>query len=284
MSLVAQLLEDATYRISAALGLDKREARIEARALAAHAWKINTAWLLAHDTDYQSRADITEFESLVARRIKGEPIAYIVGAREFFGLKFIVTPDVLIPRPETEILVQAVLEKIHPNDALRVLDLGTGSGAIAAALARHRPRADLLAVDISRAALAIAQTNAHSLGITNMRFVASDWYDHLGGHTFDLIISNPPYVEADDPHLSLGDACFEPVSARASGVTGLEHLEIVISGAPAHLAPGGWVAVEHGWNQGEACRALFAQNHFSEIKTLRDLADHERVTLGRYSR
>lgn len=283
MSLVAELLEDATKIISAALGLDRREARIEARALAAHAWQINTTWLLAHDSDPQSRSNITHFESLIARRIKGEPVAYIVGEREFFGLKIVVTPDVLIPRPETEILVQAVLEKMNPDVALRVLDLGTGSGAIATALARHRPMANVLAVDISSAALAIAQINAQNLGITNMSFATSDWYDNLGSDAFDVIISNPPYVEAEDPHLNRGDACYEPVSARASGVTGMEDIAIVISGAVPHLAPQGWLAIEHGWKQGALCRTLFAHNNFSEIRTLLDLARHERVTLGRYT-
>lgn len=283
MSLVVQLLEDATHRISTALGLDKREARIEARALAVHAWQVNTAWLLAHDTDPLSISSITQFESLLARRLKGEPVAYILGKREFFGLNFIVTPDVLIPRPETEILVQAALELIKPDVAFRVLDLGTGSGAIAVAIAHQRPLADLIAVDISTSALAIAQANAQGLGITNISFKVSDWYDNLGAQTFDVVVCNPPYIEMADPHLSRGDACFEPLSARASGITGLEDIEIVITGAPAYLTPEGWILVEHGWNQGEACRTLFTNNNFSEINTLRDLANHERVTLGRYS-
>lgn len=283
MNLVAQLLEDATHRISTALGLENREARIEARALAVHAWQVSTAWLLAHDTDPLSISNITQFESLLARRLKGEPVAYILGKREFFGLNFIVTPDVLIPRPETEILVQAALEHIKPDVAFRVLDLGTGSGAIAAALARQRPLTNLIAVDVSIPALAVAQANAQGLGITNLSFIVSNWYDNLGGHTFDMIVSNPPYINLADPHLSRGDACFEPLSARASGITGLEDLEIVIAGAPAHLTSKGWLLVEHGWNQGEACRKLFANNNFSEINTLRDLANHERVTLGRYS-
>lgn len=283
MNLVTRLLEDATNRIGTMLGLERREARIEARALAAHAWQVNAAWLLAHDTDPLSISSITQFESLLARRLKGEPVAYILGKREFFGLNFIVTPDVLIPRPETEILVQAALERIKPDVAFRVLDLGTGSGAIAAALARQRPLADLIAVDISTSALALARANAQGLGITNMSFIVSDWYDNLGGHTFDIVVSNPPYIEIADPHLSRGDACFEPLLARASGTTGLEDLEIVITRAPAHLTPEGWVLVEHGWNQGEACRKLFANNNFSEINTLEDLAHHGRVTLGRYS-
>lgn len=283
MSLVAQLLEDATDRISIRLGLEKREARIEARALAVHAWGIKTSWLLAHDTDPMSVSKITRFETLLVRRLKGEPIAYILGEREFFGLNFIVTPDVLIPRPETEVLVQAALEHIRPDVAFRVLDLGTGSGAIAAALARQRPSANFIAVDISTNALALAKANAEGLGITNMSFIVSDWYDNLGGHTFDIVVSNPPYIEVADPHLSRGDACFEPLSARESGSTGLEDLKMVITGAPAHLTPEGWLLVEHGWNQGVACRKLFAKNNFCEINTLRDLASHERVTLGQYS-
>ena len=283
MSCVVQLLEDATNRISTARGLDKREARIEARALAVHAWQVNTAWLVAHDTDQLSITNITQFESLLARRLKGEPVAYILGKREFFGLNFIITPDVLIPRPETEVLVQAALELIKPDVTFRVLDLGTGSGAIAAALAGQRPLTDFIAIDISISALDLARANAQGLGVTNMSFIVSDWYDNLGSHTFDMIVSNPPYIEVADPHLRRGDACFEPLSARASGVTGLEDIERVITGAPAHLLPQGWLLVEHGWNQGEACRTLFANNNFSAVITLRDLAGHERVTLGRYS-
>lgn len=283
MRLVAQVLEDATGRLITALGLPTREARIEARALASHAWQTSTSWLLAHDQDALSEADKTQFAALLARREKGEPVAYIVGKREFFGLYFLVTPAVLIPRPETELLVQAALDRLAPNDAVRVLDLGTGSGAIAATLGRLRPLADVLGVDASADALNVARTNAQVLATHNVSFAPGDWYDQLCGQTFGMIIANPPYVEANDPHLNRGDARFEPVSARASGITGLEDLEKIISGAPTHISLPGFLLVEHGWDQGESCRRLFLQHRFSDVATLQDLAGHERVTLGRYS-
>jgi release factor glutamine methyltransferase len=280
---VARLLDDATARITAALGLDKREARIEARALASHAWQVDTAWLIAHDADPLMDTRITAFQSLLSRRLEGEPVAYILGQREFFGLNFAVTSDVLIPRPETETLVEAALERIPADMPWRVLDLGTGSGAVAISLARHRPLAEVVALEASAAALAIAEANARRLGADNLRCLASDWYAELGAKKFDTIVANPPYVEADDPHLGQGDVRFEPRSALTAGPTGLDDLDRIIAAAPAHLTPGGWLLVEHGWNQGTACRALFEASDFSGVRTLRDLAGHERVTLGRHA-
>lgn len=279
---VAQLLDDATARIAAALGLEKREARIEGRALAVHAWQVDTAWLIAHDTDLLTDTKVAAFQSLFLRRLEGEPVAYILGEREFFGLNFAVTPDVLIPRPETETLVEAALERIAKEAPWHILDLGTGSGAVAIVLARHRPLAEVVAVEASAAALEVAQANAQRLGVGNMYCLASDWYAELGVKKFDMIVANPPYVEADDPHLGRGDVRFEPRSALAAGPTGLDDLGIIIATASAHLNLGGWLLVEHGWNQGAACRSLFEASNFSEVHTLHDLAGQERVTLGRH--
>lgn len=279
---VAQLLDDATTRIATALGLEKREARIEARALAVHAWQVDTAWLIAHDTDPLADTPIAAFQSLLSRRLEGEPVAYILGQREFFGLNFTVTPNVLIPRPETEILVEAALERIAKESAWRILDLGTGSGAVAISLARHRPLAEVVAVEASASALAVANANARRLGADNLSCLASDWYAELGVKKFDTIVANPPYVEADDPHMARGDVRFEPRTALAAGPTGLDDLSIIIAAAPTHLTPGGWLLVEHSWNQGAACRVLFEARNFSGVHTLRDLAGQERVTLGRH--
>jgi release factor glutamine methyltransferase len=281
---VAHQLEDATIQISIALGLGKREARIEARVLASHAWQVGPAWLIAHDTDQPTGAQLAAFHRLLSRRLTGEPVAYILGQREFFGLNFVVTPDVLIPRPETETLVEAALKRIPEEKPWRILDLGTGSGAIAISLARHRPLAEVVAVDASTAALAVAEANAQRLGVSSLRCLASNWYAELGVDKFDTIVANPPYVEADDPHLRRGDVRFEPASALAAGPAGLDDLGIIIAAAPAHLTAGGWLLVEHGWNQGAACRTLFEASNFSEIQTLRDLAGQERVTLGRHPR
>lgn len=280
---VARLLDDATAQLAAALGLEKREARIEARALAGHAWQVDTAWLIAHDADPLGDTRVSAFQSLLSRRLKGEPVAYILGQREFFGLNFAVTSDVLIPRPETETLVEAALERIPADRPWRILDLGTGSGAVAISLARHRPQAEVVALEASAAALAIAKANAKRLGADNLRCLTSDWYAELGVNKFDTIVANPPYVEADDPHLGQGDVRFEPRSALAAGPTGLDDLGIIIAAAPAHMAPGGWLLVEHGWNQGAACRTLFEASGFSGVHSLRDLAGHERVTLGRHA-
>lgn len=279
---VAQLLDDATVRIAAATGLEKREARLEARVLAAHAWTVDAAWLIAHDTDGLLDGQIAAFQSLLSRRLKGEPVAYILGQREFFGLSFVVTSDVLIPRPETETLVEAALEHIPEEKLCHILDLGTGSGAVAIALAHHRPIAEVVAVDSSAAALEVAKTNARRLDVGNLRYLASNWYAELSVGKFDIIVANPPYIEAGDPHLGRGDVRFEPLSALAAGLTGLDDLDIIIAAAPAHLAAGGWLLVEHGWNQGASCRALFEANDFSEVHTLYDLSGQERVTLGRH--
>jgi len=279
---VANLIHDATVRLAFALGLQQREARLEARVLAAYAWQVDPAWLIAHDTDPLTCTHIAAFQLLLSRRLEGEPVAYILGQREFFGLNFTVTPDVLIPRPETETLVEAALERIPRESLWRILDLGTGSGAVAISLARHRPLTEVVAVEASAAALAVAQANARRLGVSNLRCLASDWYAALGVRKFDMIVANPPYVEADDPHLCQGDVRFEPPSALAAGPTGLDDLSIIIAAAPAHLTPGGWLLVEHGWNQGAACRALFEAQGFSEVRILRDLAGQERVTLGRH--
>lgn len=279
---VANLIDGAIVRLARALGLQKREARLEARVLIARALDVDHAWLIAHDTDPTTPSQQRAIESLIARRAAGEPVAYILGEREFFGLHLAVTPAVLIPRPDTELLVEAALQRLPEHTACSVLDLGTGSGAVAIALARKRPMADVVAVDASAEALAVAQANVPRLGVDNVQCVAGNWYSALGGKQFDMIVSNPPYIPAADPHLEMGDLRFEPRNALASGSDGLHDLRVIIDGAPAHLASGGWLLLEHGWNQGAACRALLETRGFSETRTLRDLAGHERVSLGRH--
>lgn len=283
MTTVAGLLNDASARIAAALGLEKREARLEARVLAAHAWQVDRAWLIAHDTDRLTEGPTAEFEALLTRRLAGEPVAYLVGAREFYGRPFQVSPEVLIPRPDTELLVELALTYIPLPQPVGVLDLGTGSGCIAITLALERPLARVTAVDHSAAALGIAQGNA---GILNARveFLTSHWFDALAGRRFDLIVSNPPYIAAADPHLARGDVRFEPLTALAAGADGLDDLRRLASAAGPHLKPGGTLLLEHGYDQGTACRALFQQAGFSEVTTLKDLAGLERVTLGHLAR
>lgn len=275
------LIPTLARRLASALDIARREARLEAQILVAHALGVERAWLIAHDRDMLSPVQCNAIDILITRRELGEPVAYILGDREFYGRTFKVTPDVLIPRPETELLIEAVLERLSQYRPATVLDLGTGSGCIALTLALERPACQVWAVDRSEAALAVAHANAKRLGVDGLRFLTSDWYAALGAKSFDLIVANPPYVDADDPHLRHGDVRFEPVSALAAGVRGLDNLRPIITAAPIHLFPGGWLMVEHGWDQGATCHELFTRHGFSEVQTLRDPAGQERITVGR---
>jgi len=218
--------------------------------------------------------------ALAERRRRGEPMAYLLGSREFFSLDFHVTPAVLIPRPETELLVELALERLPLDEARRALDLGTGSGAIAVSLRRHRPLLDMTAVDYAEDALAVASANAQRLDAP-VRFLHSDWYAALPGERFDLIVSNPPYIAAGDRHLAEGDLRFEPQGALTDRADGLAHIRRIVAEAPAHLNTGGWLLFEHGYDQAEACRELLLAAGFGKVASWRDLADIERVTGGK---
>ncbi|MDP2787281.1 MAG: peptide chain release factor N(5)-glutamine methyltransferase [Pseudomonadota bacterium] len=277
---IAVLLADATGRLAEALALARPEARIEARVLLAHALKVDHAWLIAHDRDTPTPAQRDAIENLIARRTGGEPVAYILGEREFYGLSFAVTPAVLIPRPDTELLVQLALDRIPTDQTSSVLDLGTGSGAIALALAVHRPLARIVAVDRSPAALEVARKNATRLGLRNLSFLLSDWYAGLGVKNFDIIVANPPYIAAGDAHLDQGDLRFEPREALQSDAGGLADIRKIVAGAPAHLHPGGWLLFEHGYDQGEASQHLLRQAGWSQVCTWVDLSGLPRVSGG----
>lgn len=276
----AEILAQDSRKLQQTLGLEPREARLEAQILLCHALGVSRAWLISHDRDVLTDAAGKVCSDLLARRLAGEPIAYIVGEREFFGLAFKTTPAVLIPRPETELLVELALARLPENQPCTVLDLGTGSGAIAISIAKNRQQAAVTAVDQSAEALAVARENAVRLDAPNLRFLHSDWFGALGGETFDLIVSNPPYVEAADPHLQRGDVRFEPLSALASGADGLDDIRRIAAAAPLHLKPGGWLLFEHGFSQGESCRRILRQQGFLQVETIRDLARLERVSLG----
>jgi release factor glutamine methyltransferase len=279
---VVGLLNDASARIAAALGLDKREARLEARVLAAHAWQVDHAWLIAHDTDPLNDTHVAAFESLVSRRLEGVPIAYLVGAREFYGRPFQVSPAVLIPRPDTELLVERALVHIPADQAVEILDLGTGSGCIAITLALERPLARVTAADRSAAALAVAQRNADILN-ARVEFLASDWFAALAGRRFDLIVSNPPYVAAADPHLAHGDVRFEPLTALAAGHDGLDDLRRLTRAACAHLKPGGMLLLEHGYNQMDRVQTLLREGGIHHPQSWADLSGILRVSGGKLS-
>jgi len=258
---------------------------LDAQIILAHLLAKDRAWLVAHADELLTREQETAFFALAKRRRDGEPVAYLTGVREFWGMALSVSPAVLIPRPETETLVELALSRLPLARDLRLLDLGTGSGAIALALAHERPGARVLATDSSREALAIAAGNARRLGITNVEFAVSDWCASLPAAwsdiAFDLIASNPPYVAADDPHLRDGDVRCEPAAALVSGVDGLAAIRRIIAEAPAHLVPGGTLVVEHGYDQSDRVRALFAAAGFGEIVSAKDLAGIPRVAAGR---
>ncbi len=277
---MTDILAAASRQLAAALGLEKREARLEARVLAAFAWDVSPAWLIAHDTDPLADTHAAAFESLLTQRLEGVPIAYLTGTREFYGRPFRVTPDVLIPRPDTELLVERALACIPSDQAVDVLDLGTGSGCIAVTLALERPLARVTAVDRSTAALAIARGNADILN-ARIEFLTSDWFAALAGRRFDLIVSNPPYVAAADPHLARGDVRFEPLTALAAGHDGLDDLRRLIRAACDHLTPGGMLLLEHGYDQAGAVVELLRQHGFEQTCTLRDLGSLNRVSGGR---
>ncbi len=254
----------------------------DAAVLLAGVLGVDRAALLARDGDIPTPATAARFRGLVARRAAGEPVAQLLGHRDFHGLSVRVTPAVLIPRPETELLVELALARLPAGPPACVADLGTGSGAIALALARQRPDVDVTATDASAAALAVAADNAERLGIRNIRFCHGDWCAALPqASRFNVIVSNPPYLAADDPHLGTDDLRYEPRLALVGGADGLVSLRRIVACAPAHLLPGGWLLLEHGATQGEAVRVLFGPP-WADITTWPDLAGLPRVTGARY--
>lgn len=256
------------------------DARREAELLLQHALGRERAWLFAHARDAVAQDARARFDTLVLERARGVPVAHLLGRWGFWTLDLHVTADTLIPRPETELLVEAALARVPVDADVRLADLGTGSGAIALALARERPRAQVVATDASDAALAVARGNAASNGIGNVVFRSGDWLAPLAGERFHLIATNPPYIATDDPHLARGDLRFEPASALASGVDGLDAIRRIAAYAPAHLLPGGWLLLEHGFEQGAAVRVLLDDAGFDAVETLVDLEGRDRVTLG----
>jgi release factor glutamine methyltransferase len=298
---IYEILPNHSQRLEDALNIDPSSARIEVQGLLQAVLQVNRAWLLAHSEQLLSDEQRARFTVLFERRLNGEPLAYLLGEREFYGLVFKVSPATLIPRPETELLVELALQRIlqplpasptHPGPplsgreqgrskhAFRVLDLGTGSGAIALSIAHARPDIEVVAVDASAAALEVAQLNAQRLKLDNVRLLQSDWFDALQDQRFDIIVSNPPYVAADDAHLKQGDLRFEPRTALASGADGLEDIRHICAKAKAHLNPEGWLLLEHGYNQATQVRALLQQSGFEEIFSARDLSGIERVSGG----
>lgn len=273
-----------TLTVEGALGLahDRLE-RIDQRVLLSHAMSRPIAWLLAHPEETLTPIEAARYEALLARREVGEPAAYLVGEREFHGLSFEVTPAVLIPRPETELLVDRVLAAIPANASMRVIDLGTGSGVIAITLAAMRPKIEVLAVDSDPEALKVAERNAERMKVTNrVQFRQARWFSGMSGEGFDVVVSNPPYIAELDAHLSQGDLRFEPRTALVGGRDGLQDLAVIIELSTAHLPEGGLLALEHGYDQAGVVRRLMTAAGFVGVQSSPDLSGIERVTEGRY--
>lgn len=253
---------------------------MDARCLLSYVLGRSTAWCVAHQEALLDQDQLASFEALVQRRQQGEPIAYLIGRRGFWTFELEVSPATLIPRPETETLVESVLAQAPLHVPLRLADLGTGSGAIALALASERPQATVVATDRSQTALAIANANRQRYGLTNICFRQGDWCEPLRGETFDVIASNPPYVAASDPHLLQGDIRFEPQLALVGGSDGLDPIRFLAIQAVQHLRPGGWLMLEHGWDQGAAVRSVLRAAGWEAVQTRCDLEQRERVTIG----
>ena len=277
---IGDALRQAAQSIQNRLGLALLEASFEANLLCQQVLNVNRAWLISHESDALEANQQDGFEALLQRRLNGEPMAYILGSRDFYGLQLKTTPATLIPRPDTETLVEAALAKIPQNASLNILDLGTGTGAVALAIASQRPQTKVIAVDASLEALKVATENAQSLNLSNVRLIESNWFSALGSEKFDVIVSNPPYIAKDDEHLKQGDLRFEPLSALASGVDGLDDIRKIIQDAPDYLNPNGWLMLEHGYNQAHAVAALLNARGFSKVAHAKDIAGTLRVTFG----
>ncbi len=273
MTTVARALAGARHRLVAS-----DSAGLDAELLLGCVLGLTRARLVADDRRALDPGELERFDALVTRRAAGEPVAYLTGRRGFWTLELEVTPAVLVPRPETELLVELALERL-PRGPCRALDLGTGSGALALAIASERRDATVDAVDESAAATAVARRNAERAGLGNLRFGVGHWFEPVGGRHYHLIVANPPYLAANDPHLPA--LAHEPRGALVAGLTGIEALAEIAAGAPAHLLPGGWLIAEHGEAQGEAVRRLWRDAGLVDVATSRDLAGLERATIGR---
>jgi len=260
-------------------------ARLDAQVLLALVLNKSQTYLYTWPDRALSNSDLKSFQQLLERRISGEPIAYITGVREFWGMPIKVSPHTLIPRPETERLVEIALELIPKNESWKIADLGTGSGAIALAIAKERPLSKIIATDISGPALTVARENKASLGLTNIEFCSGDWLNALQENSaqlseYNLILSNPPYVASGDPHLKQGDLRFEPDQALSSGEDGLKDIRTIIEAARNYLLPGAHLLVEHGYDQATAVIDLYEKSGYSKVTCYRDYGERERATIG----
>lgn len=272
-------LQQSSLAIADALNLPITEATIEARVLLQWVLECNHAWLISHQQTLLTPHQFALYQKYLVRRISGEPIAYLIGHKEFYGLRIQVSPATLIPRSDTELLVEQALQHIPDYASLHVADLGTGSGAIAVALAFHRPHSKLTAVDNSEAALAVAKQNASRHQLRNIDFVQSDWFTGLTERQFDIIVSNPPYIASDDHHVQQGDLRFEPLQALVSGEDGLQAIRQILAHARSHLKPHGKVLLEHGWDQAHQIQTYANSLGYHKVSVFQDIAGRDRVSV-----
>lgn len=275
---IAELLQQAAVRLA-----DVSDSpRLDAELLLCRVLGCGRSYLFTWPEREPERTQSVAFEELLARREQGEPVAHILGRREFWSLDLAVSPDTLIPRPETELLVEAALARIPLDAEWEIADLGTGSGAIALAIASERPSCRMVALERSSAALMVARENTERLGIDNVEFLAGDWFEPLAGRQFQMIVSNPPYIPAKDPHLQQGDVRFEPATALVSGDDGLNDIRYLITNAKNFLVSPGWLLLEHGHDQGRAVSTLLQGAGYQDIENHRDLLGNDRVARARF--
>ena len=280
---IEDLVDYARARLSTQADLSPDIVNLEADILLSHCLDKPRSYLRAWPEKTASEEQFSCLNELLQRRLDGEPIAYLTGYKEFWDLRFLVSPATLIPRPETEHLVEHALKLLKPHHTSRVADLGCGCGAIALTIAKHRPGCHMTAVDFSDDALAMARVNLRQLGLQNVDLVKSNWFSALHGKRFNLILSNPPYVAEDDPHLREGDVRYEPPMALIGGPDGLECIREIINRSSQHLLPGGWLMLEHGFDQAQAVKNIFINAEFQQVQSFNDLAKQERVTIGQWT-
>ncbi|MBT8120303.1 MAG: peptide chain release factor N(5)-glutamine methyltransferase [Gammaproteobacteria bacterium] len=274
-------IKQALQHASKQLADSSPSAMLDSQVLLTHVLQCNSAHLVAWPEKTLSETQLADYLELLERRQQGVPVAHLTGSREFWSLNFSVDNSTLIPRPETEILVEFILEKFDEVDRLKLLDMGTGTGAIAISIAKQRPDWEVIASDISEQALALATINSSDNQTANVSFVQSNWFEAIDHDDFNIIVSNPPYIAKDDPHLSQGDVRFEPQSALNSGETGMDDIEHICSQANNHLLKNGWLIIEHGYNQKQQVSECFTRNGFKKIIQRQDLSGHYRMTAGK---
>jgi release factor glutamine methyltransferase len=275
MTTITELLKKAEQNIHSS-----ESARLDAEILFCNVMQFKRSRIYSHPEQLVPEAKSVLFQSLIEQRQQGHPIAHLTGKKEFWSLELTVNKDTLIPRPETELLVETALQMIPENAAFNILDLGTGSGAIAIAIASERPDCKIVATDINKNALTIAKENAETHQIENIQFYLSDWYKNIPSKSFDLVVSNPPYIKQDDEHLSQGDVRFEPELALVAGIDGMQAINIILENAKRYLASDACLLIEHGYDQKSLVQQAFLKHDFNQLKTFQDLSGQDRITLG----